>query len=544
VHRSVQPLVDRATYQRLLFLLAAIPLGAVWVTFLLAGWILIVVFAITPLVIPLLIGLGAIVGLFAATEVALANRLLGARLEPSGPRPRTAGFWARVVAVVRDRRLWKAQAYLLLRFLVGVPLAVALLSVLASSLRMIGLPIYYRWLGDDADVFGRNVDTLAEALLFVPAGCAALVLALYLVRPLAAGWKLLASRLLGGDASAEVKSPAPVRSHRHRRRALELHCLVSGGIGLFLVVIWALTTRAYFWPVWVLLPLALLLASHGWLVLLEERPAFWRRAGGSRALAVQVGLSALLFDYLVGIYAASGGGYFWPVWPLLGLAVAALAHAAFVFAARTRRIEALETTRAGAVNVQEDELRRIERDLHDGAQARLVALGISIGMAEQKLHTDPDAAQQLLAEARRGAGEALQELRDLARGIHPPVLTDRGLGPALTALAGRSALPVTVSVDVPERPAAPIETTAYYVVAEALANAAKHAEATRVTVRIRSTAGVLVAEIIDDGRGGADPSGGGLTGIRQRVEAFDGTLRVASPPGGPTRVSAELPCGS
>jgi signal transduction histidine kinase len=540
VRRIVQPLADRATYQGLLFLLTAIPLGAVWATFLLAGWILIVVFAITPLVIPLLIGLGAMVRLFGAAEVALANRLLRTRLEPSGPRPRTAGFWARVVAVVRDPRLWKAQAYLLLRFLIGAPLAVGLFSVLGSSLWMIGLPIYYRWV-EDADVFGRHVDTLAEALLFVPAGGAGLLLGLYLVRPLAAGWRLLASRLLEGDASLQMKSPAAVRSSR--RRALELHYAVSGGVGLLLIVIWALTTHGYFWPVWVLLPLAALLAIHGWLVLLGEHPAIARRVG-DKSLAAHIGISVVVFLYLAGIYAASGGGYFWPVWPLLGLAVAAGAHAAFVFAGRQERIEALEATRAGAVDVQEEELRRIERDLHDGAQARLVALGMSIGMAEQKLGTDPDAARELLAEARRGAGEALQELRDLARGIHPPVLTDRGLGPALTALGGRSALPVTVSVDVPERLAAPIETTAYYVVAEALANAAKHAEATQVTVRIRSTAGVLVAEIIDDGKGGADPSGSGLTGIRLRVEAFDGTLRVASPPGGPTRVTAELPCGS
>jgi signal transduction histidine kinase len=538
VRRIVQPLIDRATYPRLLFLLTAIPLGALWATFLLSAWLLIVVFAITPLVIPLLIGLGAMVRLFAAGEVALANGLLGARLDRSAPSPRTGGFWARAFGVLRNRRLWKAQAYLLLRFLVGAPLAVALFSVLGSALFMIGLPIYYRWL-EDADVFWRHVDTFGEALLFVPAGFALSLLALHLVRPLAAGWRLLASRLLGGDASAEMRSPAVLRSSR--RRALELHFAVSGGIGLLLIVIWAVTTRGYFWPVWVLLPLAALLAIHGWLVLLGERPAIARRVG-DKALAAHIGISAVLFLYLVGVYAASGDGYFWPVWPLLGLAVAAGAHAAVVFAGREQRIEALETTRAGAVDVQEEELRRIERDLHDGAQARLVALGMSIGMAEQKLRTDPDAARELLAEARRGAGEALQELRDLARGIHPPVLTDRGLGPALTALAARSALPVTVSVDVPERLPAPIETTAYYVVAEAIANAAKHAEATRVTVRIRCTAGVLVAEIVDDGKGGADPSGGGLTGIRQRVEAFDGTLRVASPAGGPTRVSAELPC--
>jgi hypothetical protein len=142
VQRSLRLLVDRATYRRLLFFLTAIPLGAVWATFLFAGWFLIVLLAITPLVIPLLIGLGAMVRLFAAGEVALANRLLRARLEPFAPPPRTTGFWARALAVVRNRRLWKAQAYFLLRFFVGAPLAVGLFSVLGSSLWMIGLPIY------------------------------------------------------------------------------------------------------------------------------------------------------------------------------------------------------------------------------------------------------------------------------------------------------------------------------------------------------------------------------------------------------------------
>ena len=196
------------------------------------------------------------------------------------------------------------------------------------------------------------------------------------------------------------------------------------------------------------------------------------------------------------------------------------------------------------MDAQEAELRRIERDLHDGAQARLVALGMNLGMAEQKLETDPEAVRELLAEARRGAGEALEELRDLARGIHPPILTDRGLEAALAALTVRSPLPVSVSVDVPERLPAAVEKAAYFVVAEALANVSKHAEASRMQVQISSADGVLVAEVVDDGRGGADPSGNGLTGLRRRVEALAGSLRVTSPAGGPTIVRAELPCGS
>jgi len=189
-------------------------------------------------------------------------------------------------------------------------------------------------------------------------------------------------------------------------------------------------------------------------------------------------------------------------------------------------------------------LRRIERDLHDGAQARLVALGMSLGMAEQKLAEDPERAGQLLAEARAGAEQALRDLRDLARGIHPPVLTDRGLEAALSALADSTPIPVTLHVDLPERPPAAAETAAYFVAAEALANAGKHARANRVDIRIFRTGQLLTIEVADDGRGGADPEGSGLSGLRRRVQALDGRLRVASPPGGPTTILAEVPCGS
>jgi signal transduction histidine kinase len=209
-----------------------------------------------------------------------------------------------------------------------------------------------------------------------------------------------------------------------------------------------------------------------------------------------------------------------------------------------QRIETLTASRAGAVDVQDSELRRIERDLHDGAQARLVALGMSLGMAEQKLAEDPERAGRLLAEARAGAEEALRELRDLARGIHPPVLADRGLEAALTALANSTPMHVTLSVDVPQRPASAVESAAYFVAAESLANAAKHARADWVDIRIARIGHKLEVEIRDDGVGGADPAGSGLTGLRRRVEALDGRLTITSPPGGPTSIHAELPCAS
>jgi signal transduction histidine kinase len=236
------------------------------------------------------------------------------------------------------------------------------------------------------------------------------------------------------------------------------------------------------------------------------------------------------------------------VWTLLGLASAVLVHWLITRSRRrdrlTRRVETLETSRLGAVEEQDAELRRIERDLHDGAQARLVALGMSLGMAEQKFQSDPEGAQQLVAEARAGVAEALMEMRDLARGIYPPVLADRGIGAALQSLADRSPLTTNVSVDLDERPPARVETAAYFVAAEAMANAAKHSGADRIDVSVGRRDGKLEIEVRDDGKGGADQQGSGLVGLRRRVEALDGTLAVQSPEGGPTTIRAELPCAS
>jgi signal transduction histidine kinase len=207
------------------------------------------------------------------------------------------------------------------------------------------------------------------------------------------------------------------------------------------------------------------------------------------------------------------------------------------------RVAQLTESRAETVDTQAAELRRIERDLHDGAQARLVSLGMSLGMAEDLLASDPDAAQGLLAEAREATGLALAELRDLVRGIHPPVLADRGLDGAVRALALASPLPVEVSVDLPGRPPAPVESAMYFAVAETLTNAAKHSGATSAWIRLTYADGRLGVMVGDDGRGGArQPADGGLHGIERRLAAFDGTMMVASPVGGPTIVTMELPC--
>jgi signal transduction histidine kinase len=206
------------------------------------------------------------------------------------------------------------------------------------------------------------------------------------------------------------------------------------------------------------------------------------------------------------------------------------------------RIEQLTETRAGAVDAAATALERIERDLHDGAQARLVALAMDLGMAEERFDRDPEGARELVGEAREEARRALAELRDLARGIRPSLLTERGLAAAVAALAARSPIPATAQVAVDVKPAPAVETAAWFVVSEALANAAKHSGAASVTISLTRRDDALRVEVVDDGRGGADPSGAGLQGLAQRVAALDGTLEVHSPNGGPTVVRASLPC--
>jgi signal transduction histidine kinase len=207
------------------------------------------------------------------------------------------------------------------------------------------------------------------------------------------------------------------------------------------------------------------------------------------------------------------------------------------------RVRQLTQSRAETVDSQASELRRIERDLHDGAQARLVSLGMSLGMAEELLRSDPDAAARLLAEAREGSGQALAELRQLVRGIHPPVLADRGLSGAVQALALAHPVPVRVVDDLPGRLSAPVESAAYFAIAETLTNVAKHARASAARVRLGHDGGRLRVTVSDDGRGGAAATaGGGLHGVERRLAAFDGTVSLTSPVGGPTVVTLEIPC--
>jgi signal transduction histidine kinase len=207
-----------------------------------------------------------------------------------------------------------------------------------------------------------------------------------------------------------------------------------------------------------------------------------------------------------------------------------------------RRTRHLAQTRADAIDAGAAEMRRIERDLHDGAQARLVAMGMTLDAADQLLADNP-AARALLAEARESSAKALAELRDLVRGVHPPVLADRGLADALHALALNLPLRVHFASELAGRPPAPVESAAYFAVSELLANVSKHAYAGQAWLDLRHEAGMLRVGVTDDGSGGADPArGSGLAGIERRLAAFDGVLAVSSPPGGPTVMTLEIPC--
>jgi signal transduction histidine kinase len=309
---------------------------------------------------------------------------------------------------------------------------------------------------------------------------------------------------------------------------------------LAVTIVWA-ATGGPFWPMWVWTSLGLPIALQ----------VAWRRAwaqprGPRRRLAIQGSISAILGGYLLLVWAMAGFGFLWPVFPAVGLAMAFVVHAVFYSPRQTdlsARVDELTRTRRGVLDVQSAELRRIERDLHDGAQARLVALTMQLGRAEARLEDRPEEAE-LIRQARKEATAAVAELRDLARGIAPPVLADRGLVAAVEALAQRSGIDTTVESKLTQRLAPVVESAAYFVTAEALTNAVKHAPGASARIAIRRAGARLVVEIADNGPGGADPRGGGLSGLRQRVEALDGTLEIDSPEGIGTTIRAVLPCES
>ncbi|MFJ8358680.1 sensor histidine kinase [Streptomyces sp. NPDC093984] len=291
----------------------------------------------------------------------------------------------------------------------------------------------------------------------------------------------------------------------------------------------------------------------------EPTPLPLRKSGGmvqwlSMMLKDPVGWRTLLYDFIrlpwgILSFTVTFMSLFvlWPVLPLLarGLSNVDRAMVRGLLSPSDeleRRIAELESDRGVVVDTAAADLRRIERDLHDGAQARLVNLAMGLGLAKEKLLEDPDSAAEMVEEAHGEVKLALQELRDLARGIHPAVLTDRGLDAALSSVATRCTVPVKVTVDLDARPAAAIEGIAYFTVSELLQNVSKHSRARSASVEVWRTDERLLIQVWDDGRGGARLDGGtGMAGLAERLDAVDGLFVVDSPVGGPTTITAELP---
>jgi signal transduction histidine kinase len=330
--------------------------------------------------------------------------------------------------------------------------------------------------------------------------------------------------------------------------ALETYLTLAAGVAFTATLIWGVTGAGYFWPRWVWYGLGVPAAF--WIAIRRLQRIRDRR---ERRLATVVVFTGLVTAMAILVWWFGDPGYFWPIWPLLAGGSVLVVYAVPYYTGRawpwqrerqlTHRVEELTRTRRGALDVQAAELRRIERDLHDGAQARLVALSMKLGRAEERLGDQPELAE-LVRDARIDAAGAIAELRDLARGIAPPVLADRGLPAAVEALGTRSPMAVSVEAQLDHRLPPVVETAAYFVAAESLTNVAKHASGAVARVFLTEREGQLVVEISDDGPGGADPEGSGLTGLRRRVEALDGTLSVTSPPGRGTTIRAQLPCES
>jgi signal transduction histidine kinase len=541
------------------FVTSALLLGIAGLAVMIVGWALTMATAggvvLAPLSVAVLIGFAAAVRFIAGAEAAIARSLLGASTGSPVRATPTAGWWNRAKAVLTDRAFWNAQLYFTLRIFVGWPAAFVTIGFVAAGLGAVAAPIYFRWIPLDAgrpnglDFAIWQADSTAKACLLVLPGLLVVTIAaasLCIQGRLWAGW---AESLLGhGPRAASVgvgatmETMTPPRSIGDHRRNVFIHAVATMAVSVSLVGIWVAVGSDTFWPGWPMWPLGVALVIHALVVVIVARRDQWRRRWMTVPLAIHIGATVVVAGSFVGVWLATGGGYFWPRWILLAGAVPVAVHWLIVV---LRRVDHLEEARAGAIEVQESDLRRIERDLHDGAQARLVALGMNLGLAEQKFDKDPVAARALVTETREGIGDALRELRDLVRGIRPPILVDRGLEAAIHALADRHPLDVDVRSDIDERrPQLAVETAAYFVVAEALANAAKHANATRVEIRLQRIGTHLRVEVTDNGIGGATPTGSGLTGLRQRVEALQGTMNISSPIGGPTVVKADFPCAS
>jgi signal transduction histidine kinase len=492
-----------------------------------------------------------------------AALLLGRPLHGVYRDHRGERFLVRLSSTTRDKQTWKDLAWLVIHSVLGFTFAVIAVSAVASVVAFLTMPLWYWSIPDGVDWGLWNIDNLPLALLATVLSFPLAALTVLIDRWMAKGEVWLAVWLLDGDPTdADRGAPQaggspriPLSSDQLRRAvpagevSLALHAAISGMIGLLCTAVWAAAGGGYYWPAWVWLALIIPLSLHFGL-----REAV-RIAPDRRGMAILATISLVVTGVTIAIWALAGFGTFWPIWTILGLVVlfVVVLMAQLVWRQLygdererelTERVETLTETRRGALDVQAAELRRIERDLHDGAQARLVALSMQLGRAEEGLADRPEIAA-LIRQARSEATAANAELRDLARGIAPPVLTDRGLEAAVEALGTRAPIPVTVDAELSRRLAPVVESAAYFVVAEALTNVAKHAPGAAAAVRLRQAGDVLEAIVADDGPGGADvTTGGGLDGLRRRVAALDGEFEVSSPPGEGTRIEVRLPCGS
>ena len=476
----------------------------------------------------------------------LGRRLHGRYRDKTGQR-----FLQRLSTTLRDGQTWRDLAWLVIHSIVGFGFGIAAVTSVAYVIGTALLPAWYWCLPDGADYGIWRVDSLGEAFLAVPLAIPFAMITVALLRGMALGEARIAEALLDAHGAPAATTPAPEAPRRRldAREALALQAVISVLVGVLVTLIWGLTgDGGYFWPVWVWFGLAIPLALNAGIRFVSARTS-----GYARGVAIHATVSVVALAVCIAVWALAGGGTFWPIWVVLGLGALLATHAAIAAVWQrasgdrerelAERVDVLTRTRRGALDVQAAELRRIERDLHDGAQARLVALSMQLGRAEERLGDQPEVAD-LVRAARHEAGAAIAELRDLARGIAPPVLADRGLVAAVEALGRRAPMSVTVEASIDRRLPPVIETAAYFVVAEGLTNVAKHAPGASALVTLVLAGDWLVAEIADDGPGGADPAAGGLTGLRHRVEALDGTLTVSSPSGKGTTIRAELPCGS
>jgi signal transduction histidine kinase len=446
-------------------------------------------------------------------------------------------------AVAVARAPFTARAWRELLFCaIEVPLG---LCVLVVPIALAALPLVVSLLANGGPP-ARSTPAHPAAVLTVLGGAVVLVLlALLFLAPrigrgLGAAHRRLAARLLGED----IPGPPPIR--RGRGVAGWLGATVRDGPGwraaAYLLVKLPVTVGELYAAFFAAAGLANLTYPFWWPLFRNHPPGV--RLRPVDALTPFGALHVATFPGTFAAFAAGAAMLLAAPWAARAVSSADrwLMRGLLGPGRLAQRVADLEQSRALAVDDSAAMLRRLERDLHDGAQVRLATLAMNLGMAREKLGDDASPeARELVDAAHQGAKEALIDLRNLARGIHPPAL-DNGLADALATLAASSAIPAELTTDVPERPAPAIETIAYFCAAELLANAAKHSSANRVTIEVAERDRMLVLRVGDDGRGGADPArGSGLSGLAQRVRTVDGRLEIASPAGGPTRVTVQLP---